>query len=212
MSLKANLACIALCSFLAGCPQAQQTPPSPAMRPDGPNRNWTNVEDMTYIIGDTDERIVVPKGFVTDFASIPLPLWSLGLSPHGQYSRAAIIHDFLYWSQGCTRAQADRLMVIAMKESQVAEFDEAAIYAGVNIFGSSAWAQNQAERAQGVPRVIPEQYLRPADPNMQWADYRKQLFALGVRDPEFQRNPSYCRYGDSTAVPKKPSQSASASK
>jgi hypothetical protein len=30
-----------------------------------------------------------------------------GLSPHEQYSRAAIIHDYLYCSQGCIRAQAD---------------------------------------------------------------------------------------------------------
>lgn len=71
-----------------------QIPPSPAVRAFGDNKFWITVEDMPYVIGSTSERIVVPKGFVTDFASIPQPLWSLGLSPHGQYSRAAVIHDY----------------------------------------------------------------------------------------------------------------------
>src|SRR5262245_61834039 len=83
----------------------QQTPPSPLVRAFGDNKFWIVVENMEYIIGRTSDRIVVPKGFVTDFASIPQALWSLGLSPHGQYSRAAVIHDFLYWTQGCSRAQ-----------------------------------------------------------------------------------------------------------
>jgi hypothetical protein len=32
---------------------------------------------MEYIIGNTQDRIVVPGGFVTDFASIPQGLWSI---------------------------------------------------------------------------------------------------------------------------------------
>ena len=40
---------------------------------------------------------------MTDYASIPSVLWSFGLSPHGLYSRAAVIHDYLYWTQLCTR-------------------------------------------------------------------------------------------------------------
>ena len=99
------LACVATVSW------GQQTPPSPAVRAFGDNKFWITVEDMIYVIGSTSERIVVPKGFVTDFASIPQPLWSLGLTPDGQYSRAAVVHDYLYWSQGCTRAQSDRLLV-----------------------------------------------------------------------------------------------------
>ena len=197
--------------LLTGCPQAQQTPPAPTVRPDGANRNWTNIEEMIYTIGDTDDKIVVPKGFVTDFASVPQPLWSL-LSPHGQYSRAAVVHDYLYWTQGCTREQADRLLVIAMKESQVGAFDEVAVFGAVSAFGAAAWNQNRDEREQGIPRVIPDAYLRPKDPNMKWDEYRKYLVTQGVRDPEFERSPAYCRHGDSTQVPRKPANTASAPK
>ncbi|MEA3192449.1 MAG: hypothetical protein QOD26_782 [Betaproteobacteria bacterium] len=158
-------------------------------------------EEMEYIIGKTNDRIIVPKGFVTDFASIPQPLWSFGLTPHGQYSRAAVIHDFLYWAQGCTKEQADRLMVVAMKESNVGSFDETVIYDGLYIGGKPAWNANAAERKAGLPRIVPAKYLKPPNPNVKWAEYRQELVKAGVKDPEFETRPSYCKYGDSTTVP-----------
>lgn len=180
----------------------QQTPPSPAVRGFGDNKFWITVEDMTYVIGSTDDRIVVPKGFVTDFASIPQPLWSLGLTPYGQYSRAAIVHDFLYWSQGCTKAQSDRLLVIAMKESNVSGFDEFLVYQGVDKGGTGPWNANAMERKAGLPRIVPEDYLRPVDPNTNWPAYREMLVKLGVTDPPFEQNPTYCAYGNTTTVPR----------
>ena len=185
---------VALCGFM-------QAPPAPLVRPFGDNADWITVEDMEYTIGTTSEKIIVPKGFVTDFASIPQPLWSFGLSPHGQYSRAAVIHDFLYWTQGCTRVQSDRLLLIAMKESEVGSFDEFAVFQGVRKGGSSAWTSNSKERRAALPRVIPEQYLRPPDPNMNWRKYRQILFDKGVRDPTFEATPRYCRFGNSTRIP-----------
>ena len=131
LAIAAGLVLFALFSF-----SAKEAPPSPTVRPFGNNKEWALTEEMIYVVGNTDARIVVPKGFVTDFASIPQSLWSFGLSPHGQYSRAAVVHDFLYWAQPCTREQADRLLVIAMKESRVGTFDEWAIYSGVAGFGS----------------------------------------------------------------------------
>lgn len=184
------------------CDAFFQKPESPLVRAFGDNRFWITSEDMHYIIGSTDQRIVVPKGFVTDFASIPQPLWAFGLTPQGTYSRAALIHDFLYWSQGCTRKQADRLLVIAMKESNVGKVDEFVIYQGVDKGGASSWTNNKKERKAGLPRVVPEEYLRPDDPNMKWPEYRAWLIKKGVQDPSFEANPSYCLLGNSTQVPK----------
>ena len=48
-----------------------QTPPSPIVRGFGDNKFFITIEDMVYIIGSTTDKIVVPKGFVTDYASIP---------------------------------------------------------------------------------------------------------------------------------------------
>lgn len=176
-------------------------PPPPIVQPFGNNKDWIVVQDMAYRIGNTADFIVVPKGFVTDFASIPPALAAIGLSPHDQYSRAAVIHDYLYWTQGCKRDQADRLLVIVMKESNVGKVDEWLVYNGVDNFGKGPWEGNQKERAQGLPRLVPDEYLTPPDPNMAWKDYRKMLFSKGVRDPQFDSAPVYCKYGNTMNVP-----------
>jgi hypothetical protein len=209
MGRKTKIAVIALAlliiavvmSFVLRPPMPGSAPPSPDVRPFGNNREWVLTEDMVYVIGDTEAQIVVPKGFVTDFASIPKSLWSFGLSPHGQYSRAAVVHDYLYWAQPCTRDQADRLLVIAMKESSVGGFDEWAIYTAVDKFGGGPWKQNSKEREDGIPKVIPQAHLRPKDPNMSWKEYRSILARQGVRDPAFEIKPEYCKLGDSMLVP-----------
>lgn len=62
---------------------------------------------------------VVPKGYVTDFASIPWP-GSAIINPFGYHLEAAVIHDWLY-AVGETgeRAYADGLFRFAMKEQRV---------------------------------------------------------------------------------------------
>jgi hypothetical protein len=108
----------------------QGAPVNPIVRPSGNNRAFILAEPMKYEVGSTKIVITVPVGFVTDYASIPKSLWSL-YSPHDQYSRAAIVHDYLYWSQLCTRKQADNLLMIAMKESEVSQVTRNNVYLGV---------------------------------------------------------------------------------
>ena len=182
--------------LVVGC-----APVSPLVRGFGDNKYFILGEDMKYTIGDTKDMIVVPRGFVMDYASIPQAFWSLGLTPHGQYSRAAIIHDYLYWSQVCTPTQADNLMVIAMKESKVGLLDEVAIYNGVHYGGKGAWEKNTRNRKAGMPRIIPEKYNPPPDPNVNWKEYQKELIMKGVRAQKFEQNPSYCKHGNSGDVP-----------
>lgn len=48
-------------------------------------RRWKLLEEFDYFIGavDSKESVNVPAGTVTDFASIPRPLWNI-LPPWGQ--------------------------------------------------------------------------------------------------------------------------------
>ena len=63
-------------------------------------KTWKLLSDLRYEVGgpNSDDVIIVPVGFYTDFASIPhmfrrfLPRW-------GKYGYASIIHDFLYWKR-----------------------------------------------------------------------------------------------------------------
>src|SRR5690606_29379909 len=84
--------------------------------PDG--SGWLLLSDLVWNVGNTGLTLVVPKGFIHDKASVPAPLQWL-VKQTGAYSRAAAIHDYLYWQQDCSRKQADRLFLIALKESGV---------------------------------------------------------------------------------------------
>ena len=184
---------------------AQQAPPSVPLLGVGNNRTWIVVKQLEYRIGDTQDKIVVPAGFVTDLASIPRAFWGppLFLTPAGQYSRASIIHDYLYWTQKCTRDQADRLLVIAMKESRVSDLDEEAIYNGVHIGGEMAWNNNATDLRRGLPRILPEPYRQPPDPNLTWPEYADQLMLAGVKSLDVADDGAYCHHGDSMEIPRK---------
>lgn len=189
-----------ICSLEVLSSSSQFPPPSPTVRPSGNNRAFVLVEPMAYMIGETQIEVLVPAGFVTDYASIPEGLWSL-YSPHDQYSRAAVIHDFLYWSQKCTRLQADNIFLIAMKESNVPNKVSEAVHFFVRRAGGRYWEENRRERLAGFVRVVPRD-RKDFAPNMSWSEYRSYLSGEGVRDPEFPAG-NYCKMGDSTDVPRK---------
>lgn len=179
---------------------AQQPIPAPTLKPFADNQQWMLVDDLVYILGQTRVAVTVPKGFVTDFASIPRAFWSFGLSPNGKYSRAAIVHDYLYWTQSCSRLEADNILVIAMKESLVPEATRNTIYSGVRIGGGAAWDGNAAARARGLVRIVPRDSMSFGPLDL-WPDYQRRLSDAGVADPVSAPNPAYCALGATTDVP-----------
>ena len=132
---------------------------APLLKPFADNQDWVLFRDLDYHVGESAIIISVPRGFVTDFASIPQAFWSFGLSPNGRYSKAAIVHDYLYWAQGCSRKQADNILLIAMKESDVQSSTRAEIYNGVRLGGEHAWQSNSIEKAKSLPRIVPYGFL-----------------------------------------------------
>lgn len=168
--------------------------------PDG--SNFMLDRDLVYKIGiNTPYSIVVPRGFVTDFASIPQAVHSFGLGPNGRYANASIVHDYLYWTQTCTRKQADNLMAIAMKEQRVDRLVEWSIHRAVKDWGEDAWKSNRTERRNGFVRTLAAPHdTVPA--LLAWKDYRKALKDRGVRNGSEPRvSPEVCRVGDHVVVP-----------
>ena len=177
--------------------KSQQPMFPPTVSPFADQTTWLLTRPFRYQILDTNLVIDVPAGFVTDFASIPRQLWTL-VSPHGFYSRASIIHDFLYWDQRCTREQADRIMMIAMQESAVGFPERQAIYAGVRAGGQSSWDDNASARAQGMLRTVPAQSVNQVQPLDTWPTFRARLMKQGVREPPRTDGapPGYCAAGN----------------
>jgi Protein of unknown function (DUF1353) len=115
-------------------------------------------------------NVTVPKGFVTDLASIP-PLFYSYLRPDGIYAYAAIIHDYLYWEQTVPKAQADDTLKAAMQDLKVDPVRIELIHRAVSLAGMEAWNQNKKLKEQGEQRYLE---MFPSTAGISWEDWKKR--------------------------------------
>lgn len=102
--------------------------------------------------------VIVPAGFVTDYASVPrLPFAYMVVGGKGK--RAAVIHDWLY-SGGMVgtwrldRKQADQVFAEALEASGYGRVVVGLMYAGVRLGGGFCWkAPNQPQPAHVAARM-----------------------------------------------------------
>ncbi|QPX63834.1 putative tail assembly chaperone [Campylobacter phage F358] len=88
-----------------------------------------------YLVGNNIIRI--PKGFRTDFGSIPQLFQSI-ISPVGKPTKAYVLHDFLCGKSNkgdIPRALADELFLDAMKLLGVNVIKRYVVWAWVRIYG-----------------------------------------------------------------------------
>ena len=105
-----------------------QQPIAPVdFRPFSDGMHWIVRQPLVYRIGVSQDTVTVPVGFVTDFASIPQALQAI-IRANGPYILPAVVHDYLYWKQSCTREQADRILLLGMIENEVREIHRIAIH------------------------------------------------------------------------------------
>jgi hypothetical protein len=110
---------------------------------DGDEENWVILEDFKY--SHEGEIIIVPKGFTTDFASIPRVFRNI-LSPYGEYGKAAVIHDFLYQNQGWNdRRRCDDVLLQGMIDLGVGWIKRNTIYSAVRTFGWYVWNKHNKD-------------------------------------------------------------------
>jgi hypothetical protein len=109
--------------------------------PDG--RKWKLVKEFDYHVGSENSNWVVhvPKGFVTDFASVPWGLWNIFPS-WGKYGKATIIHDYLYQSKETSRLIADTIFKEAMLVLKVPMWKVNLMYWGVRTFAWIGYSKN----------------------------------------------------------------------
>lgn len=111
--------------------------------PDG--KRWKLIESFSYYVGKQSGLnnhgiiIEVPKGFVTDFASIPKIFWSILGHPMGKYAAAAVLHDFMYFLKTFSRKISDQIFENAMKILKVPKWKRKIIYYAVRVGGKWAW-------------------------------------------------------------------------
>jgi hypothetical protein len=107
-------------------------------------KSWVIVTgDFTYDVGHegSEDSVRVPRGMVTDFASVPRPVWWFA-APWGTHGHAAVIHDAGYYLQDRSRRDNDRIFLEAMEVLGVGKLKRTLLYLAVRWFGSRAWSTN----------------------------------------------------------------------
>jgi len=124
-------------------------------------KTWVLVEPFAYDVGElgSGDTIEVSRGFKTDFASIPRLFWIM-LPKWGKYGNAAVIHDWLYFTQERTREEADRILLEGMGVLDVPRWQQLPIFYAVRYFGWFAWIRNQWDREAGYSRIMEEAELK----------------------------------------------------
>lgn len=85
-------------------------------------------------------KVIVPKGFETDLASIPQIFRSI-IPQVGRHAQPAIVHDFCYVNDqgGMTKKEADEMFLDGMKSVGVGWLRRRAMYLAVRAGGTGHW-------------------------------------------------------------------------
>lgn len=112
------------------------------------NPTWRLTAALVYWSDLLKRLVIVPKGFVTDFASVPrLPV--AYLLAGGEANEAAIVHDYLYHSHEVARDVADAVFEEAMAVTGQPWWRRKLMWAGVRLFGAAPYANDLEEQAKG---------------------------------------------------------------
>ncbi|OUS10242.1 hypothetical protein A9Q89_11480 [Gammaproteobacteria bacterium 53_120_T64] len=103
----------------------------------------------------------------------------------GQYLFAAIVHDYLYWNQICSKEEADEIFYLAMKESGVGGFTRLAFFQAVDKVGMSSWEENKQNKENGYIKIVPKTHIDALDsnPSLKWPEYSKILKRKNISEP-----------------------------
>ena len=146
--------------------------------------------------------VIVPRGFVTDFASIPQPLnYFVGGSRQPAVTGTRLWCTTISTGDRIAHArQADNILAIAMKDADVPLLERKIVYEAVRRFGQSAWDGNRSARQTGMIRTV-------APPNDQvplsgtWDEYREWLRTTRAKEGiEYRVPKSVCAAADSISA------------
>lgn len=105
---------------------------TPAGRTSG-RTTWILRAVLSFYYAPAKEKIHVPEGFITDFASIPrLPLMWWLMSDYGH--PAAVVHDYLCERRSHPRKFADEVFYAALLAAGVPRWRASLMYSAVRSY------------------------------------------------------------------------------
>lgn len=91
---------------------------------------------LTYKSDLISDPITVPKGFITDLASVPR-IWILYDELGDIAQMPGVVHDYLYSNNITSRKVADKILYEAMRVTGISKLKSKLFYWGVRIGGAS---------------------------------------------------------------------------
>lgn len=108
---------------------------------DDDSGRWMLTKALVYQSDIAKTTIIVPRGFVTDLASVPrIPIVYTLVG--GVADKAAVVHDYLYSSGMVSRKMADAVLREASAVTGVSGWRRWIMWAGVRIGGGSRYSDN----------------------------------------------------------------------
>ncbi len=107
---------------------------------------WIVLTEIIYTSLDGN-RYTVPKGFITDLASIPKMAQGI-FSVDDESRMPAVLHDWLYCSKQTTREQADALFREALKRAGCSTLHTLSMWSAVRVAGWAYWNKRSGITAE----------------------------------------------------------------
>lgn len=134
---------------------------APRKRNGKADADYIVAQDYTvaYKLDGAERRLTVPRGLITDLASVPRAARSI-VGRVGPHLEASIVHDFLYvaWqdvpdrgAREADRRFADDLLRAGLIAANVGAFKRWAMYQAVRDFGAGVYRSPNAERYVALP-------------------------------------------------------------
>lgn len=104
-----------------------------------------------YYIGsaNSDRWVDVPKGFLTDGASVPKVIQWL-LNPFGEYAQAAVLHDYLCTHYQISARYGDLVTPIVIDRKEI----DRIMYESMRVLDVAAWRRNLIQVGLDFYRVV----------------------------------------------------------
>lgn len=117
---------------------------SPLEVKDLNNGFFETLREFRYYVGEENsvEYIDVPKGFITDFYSVP-QCFQMFVPKAGIGNQAAVLHDYLYTNHLYDQKRADDILLESMKVLRVTTIKRYVIYYAVRLFGKFAYERKK---------------------------------------------------------------------
>lgn len=109
--------------------------------------------ERSYVVRSRKHQIVIPRYYVTDFASIPRIFWSIIHPMDLRIAQIAAAHDRIYETHELSQSDADDLLYAGMLTLGASKFLAYMVWSGVRVGGWLSYKSGPSRREERQKRA-----------------------------------------------------------